>query len=204
MGALASIPHLGNTFGGPVSVRATDTNRYDTDVSTRATIDILRALSRRYSADPSVRQALAQATAGLHGVAGDRDIACAIFYWVRSNIQFIEDEALLYSVLGVPAEELDKELLIVPPTMLAMPTPAGDCDDFSLLTACMCLTAGLLPYYVTVAAGRDQPRKHSHIYICVCLADERTHLCLDTGNRLNSIPPGWESGSVTRKTIWGI
>jgi transglutaminase-like putative cysteine protease len=117
----------------------------------------------------------------------------------------VDDESLLYEYLGVPPDELDKELLIVPPVLLRMPQPMGDCDDFSLLIASMSLAAGIQPYYVTVAADpMDGVRKFSHIYVCVYLADEGNYLALDAGNRFEGVPPGWESGNVTRKAIWKI
>lgn len=195
---------VGTAFGRPVLVHHTPTNRFNSDVSTVATIRILRRLAREYASDPYVRAALIQATARLKPMASQREIACSIFYWVRSNVQFVEDETLLYNELGVEPQELDKELLIVPPLLLQMPVPMGDCDDFSLLTASMAIAAGIRPYYVTVAADAGDPQKFSHIYVCVELADEGGHLCLDAGNRYSAIPPGWESSSVTRKAVWAI
>jgi hypothetical protein len=148
--------------------------------------------------------ATAEALEPLPPGSSDRDIACAIFYWVRDHIRFVEDEDLMYSALGIPPEELDKELLIVPPLLLSMPVPMGDCDDFSLLTACMCLCAGLRPYYVTVAADQTDVNKFSHIYVCVRLEDESEYLCLDTGNRMSAVPPGWEANQISRKAVWRI
>ena len=192
----------GNVWGQPVAVESVRTNPFNNDVSTAATIDIMRKLVHRYVSDPSVMAATAAALAG--GVRSHRDIACACFYWLRGNIQFVEDETLMYEQLGVEPMQLDKELLIIPPVLLAMPVPMGDCDDFSLLLACMLLRAGLQPYWVTVAADKDNARRFSHIYVCVQLADEGTHLCLDPGNRLPMVPPGWEASSVTRKAIWRV
>jgi len=111
----------------------------------------------------------------------------------------------LYDELGIPPEDLDKELLIIPPVLLRMPVPMGDCDDFSLLIACMALEAGIRPYFVTVAADKTEPQRFSHIYICVRLEDEGRHMCLDAGNRLMAIPPGWEpTTNISRKAIWAI
>ena len=193
-----------SAFGRPVSVHHTPTDRWNSDVSTVATVRVLRRLAHQYAADPSVLAADAQALQALSAAASQRDIACAIFHWVRGTVRFVEDEQLLYEELGVAPAELDKELLIVPPVLLAMPAPMGDCDDFSLLTASMCLASGIRPYYVTVAADPNDPRKFSHIYVCARLEDEDGYLCLDTGNRYSSIPPGWESSQVTRKAIWPI
>lgn len=198
---LPSLQH--GIWGGPVAVLSHRTNRYNSDVSTVATIRIMQRLAHGYSSHPSVMAAVGQALSG-GGVSSQRDIACAIFYWVRTNVRFVEDETLLYEQLGVDPEELDKELLIVPPVLLAMANPQGDCDDFSLLLAAMLLCAGVRPYFVTVAADPLEPQKFSHIYVCAELADENNHLCLDAGNRMPMVPPGWESGKVTRKAIWVV
>jgi transglutaminase-like putative cysteine protease len=193
---------LSNFWGRPAAAWSTRTNRYDSDVSTRDTIRVMRRMAHGYSSDVSVVTALNHALSS--GVRSERDVACAIFNWVRLNIRFVEDETLLYQQLGIEPEELDKELLIVPPVLLAMPIPQGDCDDFSLLIASMLLCAGLRSYFVTVAADPTDPLKFSHIYICVQLRDESTHLALDAGNRLTLVTPGWEVSRVTRKAIWAI
>lgn len=189
-------------WGQPIALRSSRTNPYNNDVSTAATIVIMRKLAHEYASDPSVMAATAAALgAGIHS---ERDVANSIFYWVRGNVQFVEDEELMYRELGIAPQFLDKELLIIPPVLLAMPRPMGDCDDFSLLVASMLLCAGLQPYWVTVAADAWDKRKFSHIYVCVRLRDEGTHMCLDTGNRLTMVPPGWEANKVTRKAIWKV
>lgn len=192
----------GNIWGQPIGVQSVRTNPFNNDVSTRHTIQVMRQLAHRYSRDPAVVQAVNQAVSA--GARTQRDIASAIFYWVRGNVRFVEDEELMYQQLGIEPLQLDKELLIVPPVLLAMPTPQGDCDDFSLLIASMLLCAGMRAYFVTVAADKEDARKFSHIYICACLEDEGTHLCLDAGNRLSMVAPGWEASEITRKAIWAI
>ena len=191
-------------WGNPIAIERARTNRFNSDVSTADTIGILRTLAHRYKGDPFVQMANAQALSYLGSAPSDRDVACAIFYWVRSNIRFVEDEQVMYGQLGVMPEDLDKELLIVPPTLLSMPEPMGDCDDFSLLIACQLLNAGVRPFFVTVAADPNDRRKFSHIYVCAELADEGTYLCLDAGNRMHQVPPGWELQSVSRKAIWNV
>lgn len=198
----SSIPH--GIWGRPVAVLSHRTNRYDSDVSTAATIADMRRLARMYSHDPSVIAAVSSALSKNATTPAHRDIAHAIYYWVRANVRFVEDETLLYQQLGVSVEDLDKELLIVPPVLLAMPVPMGDCDDFSVLIASMLMCAGLRPYFVTVAADATEPQKFSHVYVCAELADEGTHLCLDAGNRLSAVPAGWESEKVSRKAVWSI
>lgn len=191
-----------NVWGQPIAIQSARTNPYNSDVSTAATIRIMCKLAHQHTRDPFVISATMAALAG--GAVTDRDKASAIFYWIRGNIRFVEDETLMYEQLGVQPAQLDKELLIVPPVLLSMPVPMGDCDDFSLLLASMLLCAGLEPYWVTVAADAEDQYKFSHIYVCVRLADEGTHMCLDPGNRLKMVPPGWEAHKITRKAIWRV
>lgn len=190
-------------WGGSVALLSRRTNRYNSDVSTADTILVLQRLAHTYARHPSVSAAVDQALSG-GGARTHRDVACAIFHWVRANVRFVDDETILYEQLGIPLQDLDKELIIVPPVLLAMPNPQGDCDDFSLLLASMFLCVGMKPYFVTVAADGSDPQKFSHIYVSVQLADEGTHLPLDAGNRLPMVPAGWETNKVTRKAIWAV
>lgn len=192
----------GSIWGQSVSLRSAHTDPFNNDVSTRDTIQIMGKLARQYARDPYVVAATAQALSA--GARTQREIASSIFYWVRSNIRFIEDETLMYEEFGIAPQHLDKELLIIPPLLLSMTEPMGDCDDFSLLLASMLLCAGLEPYWVTVAADPTDSRKFSHIYVCVRLEDEGTHMCLDAGNRKQMVAPGWEESKVTRKAIWPV
>jgi transglutaminase-like putative cysteine protease len=195
---------MSNTaWGRPVILHRLRTNPRDSDKSVADTLAIMRHQARVHAGDPAVVSATWQACSRLRPGASQRDIACALFHWIRGTVHFVEDEVLLHYAMG---ETIDKELLIVPPVLLSMPVPMGDCDDFSLLTASMALAAGLRPYYVTIAVDPEEdPRKFSHIYTCVRLDDENGFLVLDAGNRLSSIPPGWEaSKGVTRKAIWAI
>lgn len=192
----------GNVWGQPIAVHRTRTNPFNNDVSTAATVRMMGRIARQCAHDPLVMAATADALA--LGVRSQREAASAIFHWVRGNVRFVEDEQLMYEQLGVAPERLDKELLIIPPVLLSMPQPMGDCDCFSLLLASMLLCANIQPYFVTVAADAEDPRKFSHIYICACLSDEGTHMCLDAGNRLEMVPPGWEASKVTRKAIWAV
>lgn len=193
----------GSIWGQPIGVHSVRTNPFNNDVSTRATIRQMRSYAHAYKNHPLVINAVTDALRG-GGMRSERDVCSALFYWTRSHIQFVEDEALMYSQLGIPVESLDKELLIIPPVLLAMPQPMGDCDDYSLLLASMLLCCGIQPFFITVAAEADDPRKWSHIYVCARLADEGTHLCLDAGNRYDQVPPGWEAEKITRKASWSV
>ena len=203
---LAGPGTTGSIWGRPVSVDVTRTNPHNHEVSVRDTIRKLREHARTYESHPSVDLATHQACGSLSPAASDREVCCAIYYWIRSRVRFLEDELLMQYGLGIPPDQLDKELLIPPPVLLSMNPPTGDCDDFSLLTACMCLNAGVRPFYVTVAADPEEPpSKLSHIYVVAYLEDENSFLQLDSGNRYHRVPPGWEAQKgLTRKAVWKV
>lgn len=190
-------------WGGPIRVVRRPTHRFNSDRSTADTIDTMRAHVHQYKSHPVVVEANRRAL-GLVPYAAQRDVACSIFHWVRGRVRFVEDEWLMYEQLGIEPDELDKELLLPPPTLLAMPVPMGDCDDFSLLIASMLAGAGIQPFFVTVAADPWDRLKFSHVYVCARLADEGAYLNLDAGNRLTGVQPGWENDRITRKAIWTV
>lgn len=184
----------------PLSVQRT--NPYDTDISTADTIVQMSKYARTYCHDPLVIGATQDALQ--YGYSDQRDIATAIFYWIRTHIAFVEDEELMYNELGIPYQDLDKELLITPPVLLSMRYPMGDCDDFSILGASMLLACGIQPYFITVAAAADEPSKFSHVYVCAYLSDEDTLVCMDAGNRFENIPVGWEPQNIYRKAVFPV
>jgi hypothetical protein len=189
-------------WGQPFLVHSQRTNANNSDVSTADTIKRMQSIARQHASHPNVVGATRHALS--RGARSQRDICSAIYYWCRHNIQFSEDESLMYQHLGL-SPNLDAELLIPPGTLLAMNPPTGDCDDFCMLIASMLLNCGIQSKFVTVAADNAEPWKYSHVYVCAVLADEGGQsMCLDAGNRLNMIPPGWEPSGVFKKAIWHV
>lgn len=76
----------------------------------------------------------------------------------------------------------------------------GDCDDFSMLLACLLATRGISAKFCTVAAEDRAPDQYSHVY-CVAYCDGQ-RIPLDSSH---GEYPGWEvdqSRRVYRKTEW--
>lgn len=109
---------------------------------------------------PAVRQALNTIRGTLLPNPSPAELARAIFWYVKKAVRFRDD----------PDHD---ELLIAPAILLAMPTPEGDCDDFSMLTAAL-LEAARIPWeFVTVAADHDSPGRFSHVYVRALVEDNR-------------------------------
>ncbi len=192
---------LGAFAGQDIKVRHTRTDPVDTDKSVADTIELMREVVISYAHNPIVVSAVQKATNDLAPSASDKDVVRAIYYWVKANLTFVEDETLLKQALGYSDLDLDKELLITPDTLLSMPKPMGDCDDFSLLIATMCYSYQLPVWFVTIAADSEYPAKFSHVYVKVLLVDSGETIYLDAshGNY-----PGWEYGRAFRKKEWAI
>ncbi len=133
-------------------------------------------------------------------ISSQSDLARCLFWWVKKNIQFVEDEELLNQELGYGALELDKELLISPPVLLSMPSPMGDCDDFSTLLASLLLACEIKCSFVTVAADGMDPYKFSHVYVRAYPNDGEA-IYLDTSH---GPYPGWETSRQFRKQEWPL
>ena len=212
---ISSESNLGSLLGvmwpsSGIHIDRTPANPLDSDSSTIQTVELMSRLARASSHSPIVQYALSLALSELPADSSSRVICRAIYSWIKANVQFSEDEALIWQGLGI--SQVDKELLIPPDTLLRMPIPMGDCDDFSLLGASMLLAAGIPCSFVTIAADPNEPDKFSHIYLKACILDEGSienqdgetkplELCFDAshGNYL-----GWEYQGYTRKAEWRV
>jgi transglutaminase-like putative cysteine protease len=194
-------------WGSSIRLSKTPANPYNSDISTYQTVEIMKRLAKASASSPTIAAAILSATDNNpQSVPSIRALARCIFYWVKGHVLFTEDEVLLYRGLGI--EKVDKELLIVPEALLAMPVPMGDCDDFSLLTASLLLGCSIPCSYVTIAADEETPEKFSHIYVKVYLTDEvdntngrARELALDCSH---GSYPGWEYQGAFRKQEWFI
>jgi transglutaminase-like putative cysteine protease len=117
----------------------------------------------------------------------------AIYWYVKRHLTFCSDESLLAAQFGLGP---DKELLISPLVLLQMPTPMGDCDDYSLLLASL-LKALLVPVkFVSVAVDEAEPWRFSHVYVKAMV--DGGWLALDASH---GSYPGWEYGGKVFKQV---
>lgn len=196
------LPVLG-IWGIPVSTIRTPANPLNSDISTEQTVEILIRLARASARSAIIHAVCESILSSCQSLSpnlppDNKLLASQTFYWVKSHIQFVEDETLMRYGLG--ETELDKELLIPPITLLNMPQPMGDCDDFSLLTASILLAFGIHCSFITIAADPEDVEKFSHIYIKAYM-DGDNGIYLDTSH---GAYPGWEANIYTRKQEWLI
>ncbi|GEM_PF-1429799 len=182
-------------FGSPVCLSSFDRpTPYDDETATAQTIGMMALLATLDSSAPQIVSATEEATAGC---TTDRHKAGGIFRWIKHRVRFVNDADLSEQFDAQPDQA---EVLVRPVDLLAMPAPAGDCDDFSMLTAAMLRAAGMRCAFVTVAADPDSP-DYSHVYV---LAFPRAGdpIPMDTshGPRL-----GWEAPALGgKRRVWPI
>jgi transglutaminase-like putative cysteine protease len=187
-------------WGIPVSISSVATNPVDTDVSTVDTIHKMIAIARTSSSDSSVVHEVNTLLSNLHSNPSKREIARAIYLWIKSHVKFEEDEKILASQLGY--EDVHQELLISPPVLLSMPKRMGDCDDFSMLAASMLLAAQIPCGFVTIAVDKNEPNRFSHVFVKCYLTDEGNAVNFDCSHGTHL---GWMyKGPIYRYLEWKI
>lgn len=177
-------------WGSPIQLDVRPTNPMDTDVSTVDTLQQMKALAIESAPSPliaSVLNTCLVSTAKRN--PSNREIARAIWWWVKNHVRFERDEVILARELGYEKDP-NQELLIVPTTLIMMPTPMGDCDDFAMLTGALCLCAHIPYWYVAIAEDENEPNRFSHVYGKCYLPDEQRFMNMDVSF---GTTPGWET-----------
>lgn len=103
------------------------------DAGTYRTLDLMRAMARRASAEPVVRQAAASAVRSYPGDGGTHH-ARLLNRWITERTYFLPDP-LYIEALHEPALLLQQ--------ILTRGTVGVDCDDVAILAAAMGLSIGL-------------------------------------------------------------
>jgi transglutaminase superfamily protein len=190
---------MGGFWGIPISLNIRPTNPQDSDTSSRQTVQQMIALAMSCSVHPLIARVVDSCLRTLPPKATKRDLARALWYWVKHHVRFERDERIVSQQLGF--EDPNQELVISPIVLLQMPQPMGDCDDFTTLI-CTLLLCAHLPYkMITVAVDSEEPWRFSHIYAMTYLSDEGRWMAMDVSHGIN---PGWEVNDrpIYRREEW--
>jgi hypothetical protein len=136
----------------------------DPDAAVAQTIGLMAQLVRA-DRTTAAFHALAQRLAGGSVVELKRNV----FTWCKSRVRFVQDHVIADS-LRLPRHASGflndvAEVLIRPIDLVRMPDAQGDCDDFSMLAACILSSAGVPAFFVTLAADQRAPDQFSHVYV---------------------------------------
>lgn len=170
----------------------------DSDLSTKQTVKRMCELIGEAQADPLLQEIASHTNGGwANGLA--HQIGWDVFWFSKHKVRFVVDEA---AVLVLFNERDQVDFLISPSVLMRMKTPAGDCDDFTML-ACTLLSLNAVPWeLVTIACDPEEPGRWSHIYLRIILEDGRRQVIDPT----NGPYPGWEvpARDIQRKRIWNM
>ena len=187
-------------FGRPIQLDGRATDPFNSDTSTADTLRQMIGIANVSAKDPLIASVVDSCLVNLSSHPSKRSIARAIWWWVKNHVTFIEDEEIVAKELGF--QDPNQELLIPPITLLHMPQPTGDCDDFSLLTASLLKCAHIPCWFVAIAVDEVERFRFSHVYVRCYLDDEQTYMAMDTSH--GSVP-GWETSRRTfRKIEWAV
>lgn len=183
---LAGLPGFGAV---PSVVAILPTDGSNNSVSTQDTLAVMAAMVKQSLHSPVVASAVADALGNGGWELEERGQIGRVFYWIKRNVKFTDDESRVAEIFDIPLTEVDQELLISPERLLTMPVPMGDCDDFSMLMATMLGQLGIPVVFVAICADDSQKWRFSHVY---------TRAILSTGEVLpldcsHGEYPGWES-----------
>jgi hypothetical protein len=122
-----------------------------------------------------------------------------VFRWIKARVRFVNDSEIA-ALLHVPEWRLDRssiaEVLIRPLDIVRMVDAMGDCDDFSMLGACLLTAAGVHCVFVTLAADPREPTQYSHVYI------EAGHEAFDSSH---GPYVGWEARNrFGKRQLWSV
>lgn len=168
----------------------------DDDDATEQTINLMRTLAAADSQAPQIQAAAELAT---HGRQSAEAKAAGIFQWIKGRVAFKEDAETAAPLVAAGLVESDTELLIRPLDLIGMREPAGDCDDFSTLTAALLMAAGIPAEFVTIAADAEQPDNYSHVYTRALTP--AGPIALDTSHGPYI---GWEAAPVGKSRTWTV
>lgn len=178
-------------FDRVVQIDEIDRPMRSDDEETAQTIGMMEKIAARDSNDPAVVAAVDEALsqAGLNRESPAFDKACAVFWWLKRNIEYVPTPG---------TSPLVDQTLISPTALLAMPEPIGDCPQFSMLASAMFRVLCMNSMFVTIAAEPMFPHQWSHVYNTVEIFPDQ-YIPFDSSN---GPEPGAEYAQSFRRRIW--
>lgn len=136
----------------------------DPDDAVSQTIGLMAGFVRA-DRNAAMFQLLAHQLAGASVVEFKRNT----FAYCKARVRFTQDHVIA-EALRLPRHETGfvddvAEVLIRPIDILRMSDAQGDCDDFSMLAACILSAGGVPAFFVTLAADQRAPDQFSHVYV---------------------------------------
>lgn len=163
----------------------------DADGQVAATIALMTGYVLEDAQSADVMAAVSQSGANL--VSNQVEKLECLYRWVQGHMNFVADENTA-AMFGADVGQRDGavvEVLVRPVDHIDIyqrnGRSSGDCDDYSMLLAAMCLAAWIPVAFVTVAADARDITAYSHVYVAADVNGYRVPLDASHGKLV-----GWE------------
>lgn len=171
----------------------------DSDGQVEATIGKMREYAIADAQTPEIQR---DVRAAIKKYLGNPLYYC-LWRWVKDRMRFTNDQDLA-RLAGLDSQNPIVEILVRPLDISrqhAMLDESGrvrgDCDDYTMYLACLCICAGIPCSFVTVGADSTIPQEYSHVYLRAFPNHARAvALPLDASHGQQ---PGWEVENRTGK-----
>jgi len=152
----------------------------DTVLTPEGTVQAANEIAAKYAADAPIRGLAAQILQGCANVPQDGPTLIA--EWIKNNILYLQENPGV-EVLQGPYHTIPSGLRIGDFEFGG--TGAGDCDDLSILFACLCRSAGLAGYACGIA---EDPYKGSFVHCMGYCASNKKFYELSQDETYGGIP----------------
>ena len=154
-----NLPTLPTTQSGMPDALAAANTAYDGMFTTLQTVQAANEVAQMRSLDAPIRALASSIVGNLDNAASD--VPERIAKWVRENVKYTQETPMI-EVLQGPYRTLGDNVRVQTPMgpYQFRGTGTGDCDDLSILFACLCRSVGIEAFL----AGIAQPAKPESFY----------------------------------------
>jgi transglutaminase-like putative cysteine protease len=150
----------------------------DDDAVTAQSIRLMQRLSNRDSHRPAVRAAAIRALGTTPNLTA-KEKCDRIFEFVQRTVSYQHEDEMRTQFADLANFAYD-QTLIAPHALLAMPQPAGDCVDYSMLVLALLRLQHIPAVFKTIAANQASTL-YSHVYV-VCQIGPGQFYAMDASN----------------------
>lgn len=153
-------------FSEPVSYTV-DVVGDQPDEQVAYTVGLMKRYVREDARAPEVKRA---AEVLARGTRTDREKVDRVWAWVKGRLTFMNDPEQA-EPLGLAGNGNEVIETLVRPVDVLRAGSHGDCDDFSMLCACLLKALGIKASFATVGADERDPAQFSHVYVVAYTKD---------------------------------
>jgi len=158
--SVQNIPHLPMAQSGLPDALAAANTAFDGVITTRQTVQAANQVAQARSMDAPIRALASKIVGDLHHAK--TEVPMRIAHWIRENVKYTQETPMI-EILQGPYRTLGDTVRVQTPMgpFQFRGTGTGDCDDLSILFACLCRSVGV-PACVAGIAKANKPDGYFH------------------------------------------